>query len=570
MNAYYLGLGVVVPLHGRFLLCLPAILFATMALSKFNSRALAQAQAHLKTKARRRRLVRLSSSRHRQPRIRTLPLSKHQTKQTISNMSSENGKHPPSQSAKSTIEPSFKLQSSSTSTSDDEKLTTKDKKLKSKLKSSPTTQKDKNNQKHSVFSFQDHCPADDRSSLSEDETAQHHNAVKASVQRLHIPSDDAVPCKSTAKRKLDELLKDPLVFVRATKATMSTEPARQRRRLISSEMAQRSRAISHLSRDFSRPDLGAVGLVNDDGRSCYRRSSLQILMNIPIFVHWIKTHNGCSKRHCIACALRVLADAYWPDHGGQNRGNISTAVRRFDRVVNVYSDCPGFATRFSEEECAHEFLMFLLSHLSPQGGEVPAMLRDEFEALFCLKARWQRTCQRCGYTDQSNPDMAEGHTINIIPRGKNFVDYFDNLFNEVLDADRNIRCEQCSGLNHARTNVVFDGPEILTVQIARFTWEGRGRKITDAVPFPLYLDLSRYLEDERMQRPGTLRYRLSSVLQQAGTLHGGHYITKAVTPRGIQQANDESVSQPLAINDLLRARDNSFTPYILTYVRVRK
>ncbi|KAL1636809.1 hypothetical protein SLS56_000902 [Neofusicoccum ribis] len=432
-----------------------------------------------------------------------------------------------------------------------------------------------NQKDHSALPSEDDHSADD-------EQLSHHDSIGASVQRLEIPhvlittaGDEAanqlVPCKSTAKRRLDELLKNPITFVLATKATMDSEPVRKRRRLKAPQMDERYEAMSRVNHAHPRPDLGAHGLRNDKGLACYRISVLQALMNIPIFVNWVRLHGfNPSHGNCISCALCHLADAYWPFRGQQVSGNIMSALSRLHTVFNGMKTTSTYHKRlqkFNKQEDAHEFFVILMGLISKE------MPKSEFEAIFGLKAFWQRTCRKCGGISKNHTVVDDFLTVYVLQpkRGLEFMAYFEHLFKEFMSGLVECENKKCRGKDHDRRNLIIDGPEILLVQINRtaHTKMGREYKVNARVNPPLYLDLSEYLLDARMRRPGTLRYRLTSVVQQAGDTSFGHYTAKVVTPKGIELVNDRFVEGPLPIKRLLMANDDDFTPYILTYLKIR-
>ncbi|KAB2579616.1 hypothetical protein DBV05_g1759 [Lasiodiplodia theobromae] len=507
-----------------------------MALSRVSSRVLAQ--AHLKAKTRRRRLVVLSSrhlqplSHRTRPSLKTMPLDKHALPESRP-------------------------------------------KIAIKLKE-PSNKEDP-----------PHCPELDHQLL-------YHDTIGASVQRLQIPcvpataSDEAMHFKSTAKRRLDELLNDPINFVPATKATMSTEPTHKRRRLHTQEPTGRSHIVANLDSDFSRKDLGAIGLPNDTGVQCYRRSCLQALMNLPVFVQWIKRHGTsqkyrCPQSGCLACALRKLADQYWPTGGNkQSQKYVNEAVRNFDKAISRLPNCPGTGSAKYQQQDAHEFMIFILNNLSDTLHDKKVyMPRDEFEALFGLKCSARRTCHNCGHQETSGPWVWTNTQINLREPGKGlgFKRYLDANFQDEVAID----CEGCKKRKHTRKHFILSAPEILPIQLVRFNSKFKPtrfgdvkqvfHKISDPVKFPLYLDLSDYCDDDengkRLQQSGTLRYKLrSTVIHQGDSRSSGHYVANVVSPKGIEHISDMHVRPHISVQELLRPIDSGGgTPYILTYVR---
>jgi len=110
------------------------------------------------------------------------------------------------------------------------------------------------------------------------------------------------------------------------------------------------------------------------------------------------------------------------------------------------------------------------------------------------------------------------------------------------------------------------------VQLQRFestynraTRNFKTSKISKHVPIPATLDLSAHAADAARRKPGTWKYRLSSVVAHSGTLRFGHYVSYAMGPDGsVAKFDDDSVSVS-TLQGMMRP-EGSFTPYILTYL----
>ncbi|KAF2146058.1 uncharacterized protein K452DRAFT_294666 [Aplosporella prunicola CBS 121167] len=401
-----------------------------------------------------------------------------------------------------------------------------------------------------------------------------------------------------AKLALQKLLADPIKFVPATKTTMDTEirtvPKRLMRENRTARQESRFSYVRGISKSFPNANMGAIGMYNP-ANWCYRRGVLQSLMNLPVFLNWIERHqaNGryCSSRrgasYCIACALKNLYQAYW-DPGRTSR-SVLQATSYFDKVVaslgsepNTDSPWPPDGGHFNlysqkgkkrkrddhSQQCAGEFAGWLFQQLDDRG----VMPKEETNALFMLEIERQWNCIRCKHAHKSDVEAQSQIIISLRDpkRGLSFEEYVDKYFLERLSGPRCDACRTTQDVN--RRGRIVDGPEVLFVQLQRVGYDpyrGGAYKIHDVCPYPLYLDLSKHSIEPSLRAKGNLRYKLSSVVQHAGEAGSGHYTAKVVSPLGVELLNDESPAAKLTVERLLRPKDGSFLPYLLTYVRVR-
>jgi len=191
--------------------------------------------------------------------------------------------------------------------------------------------------------------------------------------------------------------------------------------------------------------------------------------------------------------------------------------------------------------------------------------------MFKLRVLSEWTCQGCQQVHTAQPQDETGLQLQITsPAGPNttiqsFVEaYFSDV---VIDAE----CERCkSRSNRRRVRTINAPPEVLFIQLQRFERDyniSTGRfttsKITKDVPFGQWLDLSRFAQSQTFRHPGSLRYKLSSVVAHQGTLNNGHYIAFGQGPQGVLKYNDSRVTKS-SLSEMLHP-SNDFTPYILTY-----
>ena len=149
-------------------------------------------------------------------------------------------------------------------------------------------------------------------------------------------------------------------------------------------------------------------------------------------------------------------------------------------------------------------------------------------------------------------------------------DYIRAYFHDTVEDARcdNPLCQSKS--NRTRTRTINAAPACLFVQLARFeqhydrrTGKFRASKDSRPVAYERELDLGEFA----VVKGQRLRYRLSSVVAHAGSLHGGHYIAyaeKEGEKGGCMEFNDDAVRE--VQGGKLLNPGGGFTPYILTYV----
>lgn len=205
---------------------------------------------------------------------------------------------------------------------------------------------------------------------------------------------------------------------------------------------------------------------------------------------------------------------------------------------------------------------------SPEISRVDPPFRAKvMESMFKLQHQASWKCQDCDHVHPGPAIDDLGLQLQIVtPRPNLHISqYIDQYYNDqVQDA----KCEKCkSKRNRSRTIFINTAPEVLIVQLRRFemTRTGGRRKLTSKVSFDEWLDLSKYAADPLLRKGKGIHYRLSSVVQHAGTLTSGHYVSIAESPGGLFMLNDERVST-VSKADMLDPR-GGFTPYILTYMK---
>ena len=75
------------------------------------------------------------------------------------------------------------------------------------------------------------------------------------------------------------------------------------------DIHQDGTAVKKPVREGVRP-RGPPHNFKNSGCMCYRNSALQLLLNLPPILDWLRSHTACDVEHCLACALKALASRY--------------------------------------------------------------------------------------------------------------------------------------------------------------------------------------------------------------------------------------------------------------------
>ncbi|KAK8191173.1 hypothetical protein IWZ00DRAFT_506574 [Phyllosticta capitalensis] len=448
-------------------------------------------------------------------------------------------------------------------------------------------------------------PASETAPVSEKEKQESETAVAvaaADAKRKKRPVEQAKseqPQKSTkpdsAKPQVSTSRKN------SEKPAKTAENPRQKKKM---EMADfqvsRDQFIARLDRRWPNPAIGGKGLVNPH-IFCYRRSVLQCLLNIPLFVSWLNKHhmagsNQCPGRYeestqgkthpknapaCLACALIRLARAYWRPESQQA---LLAATKNFDqamaKIALKTTRFPAVGSNwgevFGEQQDAAEFFLWILQALEEHGQ----MNRGEIDTIFRHRIRKEKCCPEC---DHRSPREDASKTFLLAVNENR-----DSLESMIAESMRIERLQQVScdndhckysdkskrRLNMSRkTTGILECPEILVVQIQRAGYtKGGPFKKTNVVTYPPILDLTSRLDPQSDET--TAKYSLSGVVRhRGGNLNTGHYIADSITPKGVRLFDDSEVKRR-KLSDLLVPREGgtgqySLTPYLLFYTRLR-
>ncbi|KZF20703.1 cysteine proteinase [Xylona heveae TC161] len=422
-------------------------------------------------------------------------------------------------------------------------------------------------------------------------TLQKISAGQKSPPRLTSPPVFLSSLESKASA-LEALLKNPIHFVPATHLTAEDEakmavlrPRKVVRKHETAAQARRRTQTQHISKSWNSAytgqgakggPLSSQGMPNDNAAMCYRRSTMQALMHVPMFVNWLEQKHQSGRcmrggKSCLACQLRLLKEAYWQRSGpgglsqSQHRQQIYRAVKALDVLCRKV----GWRHPSSEQQDAQEFLLWMLDTIREQ---LPRQA-EEIDSMFCIEFESSYKCpnRKCKHVSRQPPMKELQMHVPLQPKqpSPRLTSYLKPFFKEVLPE---VRCSKCNDRSDKERELTISlAPEVLILPVKRFAMNdfGRLRKVQTAVDICEWLDLSKYASELEQRVPDTLRYRLISVVQHSGSLHGGHYISVAKGPHEMWRTlNDEMVSKA-TISDAINP-GKGWTPYILTYVRVDK
>ncbi len=191
-------------------------------------------------------------------------------------------------------------------------------------------------------------------------------------------------------------------------------------------------------------------------------------------------------------------------------------------------------------------------------------------ALFKLQHQQAWTCPGCNHVHNAPTSVEFSLSVGIeAPRqGLPLADYIDQYYGPDVAG---MTCSRCQWTGTARQVItISEAPEILFIQLRRFqvVVKKKGvsiKKLSNSVPFGLWLDISRHNADTTARGPGALRYKLAASISHSGDMTQGHYITYSTTGQGVYCLDDLNVGK-VSVQEFLKP-GGKFQPYILAYVR---
>lgn len=307
---------------------------------------------------------------------------------------------------------------------------------------------------------------------------------------------------------------------------------------------------------------------------CYRRAVLQCLLHLPEFYRYLCREERCKDRpdDCVFCSFRALALRYWDS--ATNTPALRAAVTGLDTAMTSHlaitpNDSQGRAYTFlnDRQQDAHEYLSGIVNML--QAIEEKQKGRKAFiHPLFNLRSKTAWTCVDCGERHETRDIRNIGINLTMaepVVENKPLTAYLSEYYSaETLEG---LRCDSttCNGQagDRERYTHITGGPEILVIQLKRFTLEG---KLGQRVEYDETLDLA-VCHGPNQPNHVPMQYRLHGVVAHRGTKTGGHYVAAVREQDGNAFAgvNDSRVSNPRGVERLLEPKAYGFDAYLLIY-----
>ncbi|RFU32698.1 hypothetical protein B7463_g3648, partial [Scytalidium lignicola] len=356
---------------------------------------------------------------------------------------------------------------------------------------------------------------------------------------------------------------------KAKKTSECDEEAYLRREKVASyadQLRTKKMQATKVRGDWSQRSASAQrGLANFTGVLCYRHSLFQALLHQPKFVNWLEEYHRpehCvseSRERCVSCQLRVLSRVYW-GRVGCPKSQLNQILVDIDKIFRQRGWRPDSGSGGQADP--EEQVSWILKQIRE---EVPSEFFAYLEASHLLVTNSIVKCNRCGKESKTEAHTEGGLSVPIQPairpKPGSLTAYLQRYMDEIVE---DYRCEGCQDKGKKfRTQNIQHAPDILLVQLKRFSWDGS--KDSSPVSISVGLDLNRYRDTENESQ---LRYELTAVIQHSGSTGSGHYVCSARGPDGKWYCfNDSTVST----TDIAAAVGGNgrglFTPYMLYFQR---
>lgn len=136
------------------------------------------------------------------------------------------------------------------------------------------------------------------------------------------------------------------------------------------------------------------------------------------------------------------------------------------------------------------------------------------------------------------------YQIPILPQECSIYDCIKNYSkSELLTGENKYRCDNCEDNVDAEKNIyLWDLPKVLIIQLKRFLYNIRSRKINSRIIFPLEdLDMDQFMLDSCMKKGNT--YNLYGLICHQGGCSSGHYFACCKVNDMWLVFNDNSISR---------------------------
>ncbi|CAD8085643.1 unnamed protein product [Paramecium sonneborni] len=292
------------------------------------------------------------------------------------------------------------------------------------------------------------------------------------------------------------------------------------------QISQKTNSIKIQPKPYELP---YVGLQNPK-YYCYMNSALQCLLSIKELSNsLLRQQKQQNKKFTMAYQdfLKVV------------QNSISGSSISVEKLQNMCLN----KFKYSQQQDAHEFLLYLLSEIQEELVGKKKYEKEEFanaqEAwdvyksrnpdiitdLFAGQIASKSHCQKCKEISEGfDPilDLNLPLSKQYVPRELKLYDCLQNYFKEEQIND-SWKCDKCQFVNKSvlRKIQITQTPKYLILHLKRFTQLPKSQKITDEVTYPEMLDIKQFCAEDVQYT----KYSLKSVISHIGQLNGGHYIS---------------------------------------------
>lgn len=321
---------------------------------------------------------------------------------------------------------------------------------------------------------------------------------------------------------------------------------------------------------------GLSGFVNM-GSTCFISSIIQCLIHNPYIVNYSMSqqhYNHCQIKdptNCISCSLdSIIAQAY-----GNMTDDENIAVDSHQGFISLLNCAWKINQNFAgySQQDAHEFLQFILDQLHNDYKRVEhRSSKADGTYCKCIIHSMQQgalkssiVCSECEDDSKTITDPFMDLSLDIKDK-KTLYECLDSFHKREKLHDYNFHCPQCKTSEDPTKQLTIDKlGSVLSLQLKRFEHlpNGNNVKLTQFVEFPLYLNVSKYCNDEKgtSEVPRDIIYELIGVVSHKGTVNEGHYIaTVKVAGDKWFRFNDSMVSE---ISEEQALKDEA---YLLSYI----
>ncbi|CAD8180608.1 unnamed protein product [Paramecium pentaurelia] len=294
------------------------------------------------------------------------------------------------------------------------------------------------------------------------------------------------------------------------------------------QISQKTNSIKIQPKPYELPYVG----LNNPKYYCYMNSALQCLLSIKeLNDSLLKQQKQQNKKFTMAYQdLLKLVQNSIP-------GSAISVEKLQNMCLNKF--------KYSQQQDAHEFLLYLLSEIQEELVGKKKYQKEEFPNaqqawdvyksrnsdiitdLFAGQIASKSHCSQCQEISEGFDPIID---LNLpllkksIPREIKLYDCLQNYFKEEQINDV-WKCDKCQFVNKSvlRKIQITQTPKYLILHLKRFTQIPKSQKIIDEVKYPEILDIKEFCEENVEYT----KYALKGVISHMGQLNGGHYVAYA-------------------------------------------